>query len=298
MGTAARGLTAVDPVTTIAEAVTKGECILFLGAGVHYPPPTGSKYTHVESERPPSGRELSQKLATECAFSVDFPNDDVRNLQRVSLCHERKFGRAKLVERVAAEIGPAKKPSAALRALAALPFPIVITTNYDQLFERALRKFDKEPQVSIYSPDHDAVTKDARRFTVDTPFVFKIHGDLSEPASIVITDEDYIQFVMRMRDTRDYDPVPETVKFYMKRWPTLFVGYRLMDYNLRLLFKSLRWKVDRADLPDSFSVDLSPDPLILDVYGNEQRYIQFIAQDVWNFVPDLYQRVKAGEMPQ
>ena len=82
----------------------------------------------------------------------------------------------------------------------------------------------------------------------------------------------------------------------MKRWPTLFVGYSLMDYNLRLIFITLRWKVDKAELPDTYSVDLYPDPLILDVYGNERRYVQFIAQDVWKFVPDLYRRVTGKEM--
>jgi hypothetical protein len=127
--------------------------------------------------------------------------------------------------------------------------------------------------------------------------VYKIHGDIAQPSSIVITDEDYIQFVMRMGDRGPYHPVPETVAYYMKRWPTLFVGYSLMDYNLRLLFKSLRWKVDRSNQPEAYSVDLYPDPLIVDVYANERRQVQFIAQDVWRFVPAMYTRVLNLEMP-
>ena len=117
--------------------------------------------------------------------------------------------------------------------------------------------------------------------------VFKIHGDVSVPESIVITDEDYIQFVLRMSSKEPYDPVPLTLKYYLTRWTTLFVGYSLLDYNLRLLFKTLRWKVDVARLPDMYSVDYEPDPLIVDVWHNQRRYINFIAQDVWAFVPRL-----------
>ena len=67
--------------------------------------------------------------------------------------------------------------------------------------------------------------------------------------SLVITDEDYIQFVLRMTDKEPYHPVPVTMKHYLKRWPTLFIGYSLKDYNLRLLFRTLRWKLDKAKFP-------------------------------------------------
>jgi hypothetical protein len=55
-----------------------------------------------------------------------------------------------------------------------------------------------------------------------------------------VTDEDYIQFVLRMTDKDPYDPVPMSLKHFLKRWTTLFIGYSLLDYNLRLLFKTLR----------------------------------------------------------
>ena len=130
------------------------------------------------------------------------------------------------------------------------------------------------------------------------PFVVKVHGDVQTPESIVITDEDYIQFVLRMSDKEPYNPVPLTYRFFFTKWPTLFVGYSLLDYNLRLLFKTLRWKIDPSVVPDTYSVDLSPDPLIVDVYYNRQRYINFITQDVWTFVPSLYHMVTGEEMPK
>ena len=129
-----------------------------------------------------------------------------------------------------------------------------------------------------------------------SPILFKIHGDISRPETIVVTDEDYIQFVLRMSNKDPYDPIPLTLKFYLTGWTTLFVGYSLLDYNLRLLFRTLRWKIDSANVPDMYSVDYHPDPLIFDVWHNQRRYVKFIAQDAWAFVPKLYQLVLGKEL--
>ena len=94
-----------------------------------------------------------------------------------------------------------------------------------------------------------------------------------------------------MSNKDPYDPVPLTLKYYLTGWTTLFVGYSLLDYNLRLLFKTLRWKIDSANVPEMYSVDYRPDPLIFDVWHNQRRYVKFIAQDVWAFVPRLYELV-------
>jgi len=132
----------------------------------------------------------------------------------------------------------------------------------------------------------------------DAPFMFKVHGDIDSPESIVVTDEDYIHFVLRMGDKLDFDPIPETIRYRLQKWPVIFLGYSLMDYNLRLLFKTLRWNMDPARRPDAYSVDRAPDPLIYDVWHNQRKYIRYIVEDVWSFVPALYRRVKGSEMPE
>ena len=284
-----------DVIGTIAEAIRQKQCILFLGAGVHAPPPDGSPFEYPAEQRPPIGSALSQTLTASCDLSGKLRKEDMSNLQRVALAYEITRTRHLLVEAVSKEVQVGKRPSPMLRALAELGFPLVITTNYDQLFETALRAADKVPRVAVYQPDGKVATKDYRDPQVDNPVVFKIHGDIEDPETIVITDEDYIQFVLRMSDKDPYDPVPLTLKYYLTGWTTLFVGYSLLDYNLRLLFKTLRWRVDSANLPEMYSVDYRPDPLILDIWCNQHRYVKFIAQDVWAFVPRLYERVLGKE---
>jgi hypothetical protein len=283
----------------LVESVKSSRCILFLGAGVHYPPPEGSRFTYPPENRPPLGSALAQELAGDCNFAQICTHDEPTNLQRVSLCYEQEVSRGELVNQIRNAVEEKSKPSAAVRALAELPFSLVITTNYDTLFERALRVVERDPFVTEFDPQGEVPTRDypqGRDPSPDKPFVFKMHGDVNVPESIVVTDEDYISFVLRMNAADRFHPVPETFRYQFARWPTLFVGYSLLDYNLRLLFRTLRWKVDAAQHPDSYSVDIRPDPLIRDRWHRDQGF-RFIAEDVWEFVPRLYQDVLGREMP-
>jgi hypothetical protein len=279
----------------VSEAVARKRCILFLGAGVHAPPPDDSPFRYPSERRPPIGATLSRELARACDFARRFPEDDPGNLQRVALAYEIDSSRRQLVDAIASAVGNGCAPSPMLRALARLDFPLVITTNYDGLYERALHAARKEPRLVVYKPER-AQTEDARDATPESPVIYKLHGDLAQRQSVVVTDEDYIQFVLRMSDKDPYDPIPLSLKFHLTRWTTLFVGYSLLDYNLRLLFKTLRWKIDAANVADMYSVDVQPDPLILSVWENQRRYVRFIAQDVWSFVPRLYELVRGEEL--
>jgi len=300
-------------VRNIAEMIARRECILFLGSAIHAPAPAGSKYDYPASKCPPIGGQLSEQLAREC----DYPDEDRWNLMRVSWYYEYQAGfRSELVREVKEAVHKDREPSPVLRGLARLGFPIVITTNYDQLYERALNDTAREqaraagkPETEaaaakasfekcIYSPKSNCRTKDCGADpSNDHPYLLKIHGDLDQPESIVITDEDYIQFVLRMGDKHPYHPVGKNVLTHLIKWPTLFIGYRLSDYNLRLLFKTLRWKMDRANIPASYAVDMKPDVLIRASMENQQ-IVSFIERNLWDFVPDLYRAVTGQEMPQ
>ena len=286
----------------LVESVADGRCILFLGAGVHFPPPERSKYAYPEHERPPLGGALSERLAGACDFARICKGESPCNLQRVALCYEKELGRQALVDEIKLAVEEHSRPSATVRALAELPFTLIMTTNYDTLFERALQRdgVAKRPHVEVYSPDRYAHTADYPGGDDPTdaqPFVFKAHGDVGNPESIVVTDEDYITFVLRMNSASDgAHPIPETFRYKLNKFPTLFVGYGLLDLNLRLLFRTMRWRLDPAARPASYSVDVRPDPLVSGIWTREHG-MRFIVEDVWRFVPALYREVLRREMP-
>jgi len=285
----------------IVNSVKNGRCILFLGAMASAASPSGSRFVYKDG--PPSGSALCRHLVEEFGYQ----DDEIANLGRVSLYVQfREHGsRQSLIQALQGEIDKDEiVPSPALNMLASLPFRIIITTNYDSLFDRALRRattFDghpKDPLVRIYDPTSSGPPEEVPLDPSENkPVLLKLHGDFSRPASIVITEEDYIVFIQRM-STPHLHPIHEFIRARMKTWPVLFIGYSLKDYNLRLLFRTLRWNVDVANFPLSYSVDPYPDNLIVSVWqGGEKPIVSFIKQDLWDFIPDLYKACRGVDYP-
>jgi hypothetical protein len=274
----------------IVDSVKKGECILFLGAMASAPSPPGSRFTYKKG--PPSGSVLCRWLA--CRFG--YRDEQAKTLARVSLYVQyREHGsRQFLVEALQRAVCRERiVPSPALHMLAALPFRIVITTNYDNLFDMALSRatdshgHPKLPLIRVYDPTRPGPPEDVPLDpAANRPILLKLHGDFSRPESIVITEEDYIVFIQRM-STPHLNPIHEFIRARMKTWPVLFIGYSLKDYNLRLLFRTLRWNVDVANFPLSYSVDPYPDNLIVSVW-QEGKIVSFVRENLWDFVPNLY----------
>ena len=87
-------------------------------------------------------------------------------------------------------------------------------------------------------------------------------------------------------------PVRLKIREKLTTWTVLFIGYTLKDYNFRLLIRTLRWNVDEADWRLFFSVDPSPDGVIALVSKREPKSrVSFIETDLWDFVPELYEKV-------
>lgn len=323
-----------DVLDEITASVSAGQVVLFLGAGVHASPPLGLPWSYPEARRPLFAGELAENLAAESRWSARFPDKAPRqHFQRVALDYElnivldeqrkkwlqegkdkgqsppveysvfpaqaidlRRRGRERLANAIQRAVSVGKTPSPALRALGEMNFPLIITTNYDRLFEEALLMAQKNPTRAIYvSKDNVRPEEPLQDPSPQEPFIFKIHGDINVPDSLVITDEDYIDFVLRMTGSEDFNPVPQTFYYRLAKWPIFFLGYSLLDYDLRLLLKTLRHHKDR--FPRSYSIDPSPDPLVSRVWDSELGYVGFLARDLWEVVPEIYRRVMGKQMP-
>src|SRR5215211_2652156 len=88
-----------EVIEAIAPAIKKGQCLLFVGSGVHAGPPEGSPYSYPEKKRPLSAPALSKQLAEQTAFhqNESFRDESDSNLRRTSLYFEMKNGRARLI---------------------------------------------------------------------------------------------------------------------------------------------------------------------------------------------------------
>ena len=55
--------------------------------------------------------------------------------------------------------------------------------------------------------------------------------------------------MLRMSDKEPYDPIPLSLAHFSSVGRPCSSGHGLPDYNLRLSFETLRWRIDPANVP-------------------------------------------------
>lgn len=266
------------PYGAIADAFRDGEVVPFLGAGASavYRPSEGAAWR--EGERfLPFGYELAESLATAGAFP---DAEAARNLPLVASYFEhvasdrrglyRRLRRAFLVE---------GHPGGVHRLLARIDKPLlIVTTNYDDLMERAFADRGQPVHVVSYVADGEAKGRFVHRLPggepkvierpnqyrglmgVEEPVLLKIHGAIdradADADSYVVTEDHYIDY-LSLSDLSALLPVPLTTK--LTKSHLLFLGYGLRDWNLRVILHRL-WG-DRKLSWKSWAIQLEPDAL-------------------------------------
>jgi hypothetical protein len=133
--------------------------------------------------------------------------------------------------------------------LADLNLPIYITTNYDRFMFDALKtrqKFpDRELCRSSNEVDQMLRLKQVKPIlgpeyvpTAKRPLVYHLHGYLEIPESMVMTENDYLDFMIRLHE-KDSPILPPQITIALATNALLFVGYSLADWNFRVLFRSI-----------------------------------------------------------
>ncbi|MFW9804937.1 MAG: SIR2 family protein, partial [Candidatus Thorarchaeota archaeon] len=155
-----------------------------------------------------------------------------------------------------------------LRQLAKLPLPIYITTGYYDFLERLLQVEDKHPitQICFHRGEPSNVLPEHRTIhhyepSINKPVVYHLYGFERYPASLVISESDYMDFLLTMaQDTDTQKPViPLYIRDALADSDLLLLGYRLPDWDFRVLFRSLL-KQDDSSTNRKFSVALQLDP--------------------------------------
>lgn len=116
--------------------------------------------------------------------------------------------------------GPLKRE---LAALAKVRVQSIITTNWDELLEQTL------PQLEVYVGQSEILFAN----TQEVGEVYKIHGSLAQPRSLILTDEDYA-------DYWDRNPylVAKILTLFVEH-PVVFAGYSLQDPHIQRLLTNL-----------------------------------------------------------
>ncbi|HYW43092.1 MAG TPA: SIR2 family protein [Bryobacteraceae bacterium] len=242
--------------------IRAGACTPFIGAGASIPPlPLGSQ------------------LAQEWAEAYEYPLADGRDLARVaqylSVQKSPMFPKTLIVSRFQG-LGPPdfQNPVEPHGLLADLPLPVYITTNYDDFMMRALKNRGKDPQREVCRWNREiqrlpsVLNEPSYQPSVEQPLVFHLHGHTQLPRSIVLSEDDYIDFLMNLKGA-----IPPRVEGAFSDASVLFLGYRLADVNFRLLFRTVVHYMEMATSYGHVSVQLLPEDI---PKGKRQQALDYL----------------------
>jgi hypothetical protein len=158
----------------------------------------------------------------------------------------------------------ALRTSPAHQLIVRLDFPVVYTTNYDPLLERAYRLAGRSFNKVVNA--RDIACSDTR-----LPTIVKFHGDLADFGSMVLAETDY------MRRLSFDHPLDMKLAADAFGAAVLFIGYSVSDINLRVLLYRLRgiWR-------DSGCEDARPRSYVLMTKANR---VQERILDSWGVTP-------------
>jgi len=155
-------------------------------------------------------------------------------------------------------------------------FKTIITTNYDTLIEDS---YKERAQVLYSQLQIPYIAKDKIQ-------VFKVHGDLLEPKSIIITKSDYENFFKSEIDKNLYWTV---IKERIATKNVLFLGYNLEDINVSVIFDRIT-EVLGPDKKESFLI--APQLQRHKVTNLISKGVHYIDLNAEDFFSELIQEIK------
>lgn len=217
--------------------IERGECILFLGPELPIEAPDRPREIPEQS----LASRLLHELDDEGLAGFDPQPSDLAWIAQRFVAHEDEVGLEMQLGRWHHEWRDRSSPLH--DDLAALPFRLIVTSLLDPLMEGALRRAGKAPAVGRYHyrGQNEELLPEP---TVASPVLFHMYGRVDEPASVVLTELQLLDFLARLI-ARD-PPLPNDLNAALTHGRLfLFLGFGLRQWYLRILFHVL--KVLRAD---------------------------------------------------
>jgi hypothetical protein len=175
-----------------------------------------------------------------------------------------------------------KDESESYKVLAQIPSRVFITANTDVLLEMALREAGKEP-LSMVCPwrefneaSNAYASSGDNDFdpTPERPLVYHLFGLLTQPESLVLTEDDTFEFLIGI--TRHIKSIPSQVGRALADSALLFLGFQADEWSFRIVMQSLLSKEGNNLLRRHahVSAQLEPDEARLLNPGRARRYLE------------------------
>lgn len=259
-------------------SLQQGNCILLLG-----------------DEAPGASRDLKKKLLDE-VLAKGLQNTAGLDFRQVARLYETKNGRNELNRKVSQfYLGRPNEEAEVHRQLAALPFSLTITSCHDTFLEKAFSSHpEKRLQVSHYNLRGGE--QEVGSFGPSNPLVYHLYGSVKEAASLVLTENDLLDFLVKVTTANPRLPDSICRELQKSEKTFLFLGFGIKRWYLRVLLHVLKLlssgnrSFALEDFEASNMMELNQAAFF---YRNGTR-IEIFNGDVAHFVAELTKRWKAS----
>jgi SIR2-like domain len=271
----------------LIDQLQSGDCTPFLGAGACH----GVL---------PSGTDLSRQWARDYDYPFRDDGDLARVMQYAAISEgDDTYLKQKVCQQFEAASAPDfQDPAEPHALLAQFPVPVFLTTNYDDFLYRALREAGKNPSSATCSwwegLEYDKEffeTGPGLKPDADNPLVYHLHGSMDTPKSLVLTENDYLEFLVKIGSAHDSDSLrrllPGPVLPAITDNALLFIGYSLQDWTFRVIFHGLRSTIPEVHRRRNVSVQLLP-PVNKPVAEAENLGREFLTRYLENWRISIY----------
>jgi hypothetical protein len=278
------------PFQQLLKKITEEKCIPFVGPEVCQP-------------WIPLGKEIAIKWARE----NKYPLRDSYQLSRVAQFLKIKYDDSSTKEKLKTELERIEPPNFAidkyrnepLAILADLKLPIYITTNYDHFLEEALRNNGREPISDFcrWSEDLNEYANDNRinsnlysknkefKISPAKPLVYHLLGDMDHPQSMVLTEKDFIDFVIFLNKENETKVLPLEIRKKINSEHLLFIGYSILDTSFSVIFQTVinSGKANRSSVGISVQLMSSNDDGNMQIDNDMARdYLEQYTKEMYN----------------
>lgn len=170
-------------------------------------------------------KELMSDLAKELGLNIDEENDLISIAQyHVNENGNNRYG---ITKKILEEFTEDVEESENHRIIARLPITSIWTTNYDQLIEKVL--LNEKKNIDVKFKENQLLYTKPKRDIV----LYKMHGDVSEPDSTILTKQDYEQYF------QTHETFVNALRGELITKTFLFIGFSFSDPNLDYVLSRL-----------------------------------------------------------
>lgn len=217
--------------STLMYTIRQNNCILMLGPD--------TSFEQINGQTQPLTEILAHELAEK--IPLDIQDIDPSNLAQMAQYYltETEEERTDLEAQVDFFYRARQRLTNQLYTdLAALPFYLTITTTPDHMFCEALRANNKKPIIESYNFRGENPNM-VQMGTIKNPLVFYLYGTMDEPESVVLTEDDILDFLAAIIAKSPALPSNILSELRDKKKSLLFLGFGFKRWYLRILLHVL-----------------------------------------------------------